>query len=119
MSGAERVNSFNPLLILIWVFQLIILGIDWQDGSVTWSIPIIGSFLLIQIYMVWKTNYDEMQQAQSDAHARSLGGPMDTPMIDPNRTDLKDVYSNSKGGSKPSGQMINLNVSKKTKREEE
>ena len=108
MSGSDRVNSVSPFLVLIWIFQLIILVIDWQDGGVSWSIPIIGSFLLVQVYMVWKTNSDEIMQEQTEAMARSLGGPMDTPMINPNQTDLRSMYS-SKEETKRSG-SVNINI---------
>ena len=65
MSDMEQVQYFNPLLILIWILQLIMLAMDYsQDQRVTWSIPVIGSFLLIQIYMIWKTNYDQMKDEQ-------------------------------------------------------
>ncbi|MHA2028869.1 MAG: hypothetical protein ACW99Q_05720, partial [Candidatus Kariarchaeaceae archaeon] len=63
---SEKVQYFNPFLILIWILQLIILAMDYSDDNkVTWSIPVIGSFLLIQLYMVWKTNYDEMVEEQN------------------------------------------------------
>lgn len=65
MSDMEQVQYFNPLLILIWILQLIMLAMDYsQDQRVSWSIPVIGSFLLIQIYMIWKTNYDQMKDEQ-------------------------------------------------------
>jgi len=115
MSGAEQVDNFNPLLIVIWITQLLLLGWDWsQDGQVKWSIPIIGSFFLVQIYMLWKTNYDKMMEERQDQQARALGGPMDTPKITPGKTKLKEVYKAKNKSSSTTGRsdqsMINLNA---------
>lgn len=116
MSGAEQVESFNPLLVVIWLTQLLLLGWDWSaDGQVRWSIPIIGSFFIIQLYMIWKTNYDQMMEEQRDAQARALGGPMDTPKIQPGKTNINELYKSkettetSSGSNKSSNQMVNLN----------
>lgn len=122
---SEQVQSFNPLLILIWVFELIILGIDYStDHRVTWSIPIIGSFLVVQIYMIWKTNYDKMMQEEREKQAKILGGDLvkNTPIIEPGRTNLQNVNTVNKTDSPiislnlaPS---INLNEKKTIEKEE-
>ena len=55
MSETEQVKYFNPLLILVWILQIILIAMDYSaDGAITWSIPVVGSFLLVQIYMIWK-----------------------------------------------------------------
>lgn len=116
MSGAEQVDSFNPMLIVIWITQLLLLGWDWsQDQRIWWSIPIIGSFFFIQLYMIWKTNHDKMMEEERDRQARALGGPVDTPEIVPGQTKLKDLYKNSDNNSakntkKSDKSMINLNT---------
>jgi len=112
MSGAEQVDSFNPLLALVWITQLLLLGWDYnQDGRIWWSIPIIGSFFFIQLYMIWKTNHDKLMEEQRDRQARALGGPVDTPEIVPGQTKLKDLYkSNTSGSGQTSKKMINLNA---------
>lgn len=77
MSDTEQVKHFNPLLVLIWILQLLLLGIDYNaDQRVSWSIPIIGSVLLIQVYMIWKTNYDEMIAEQKENQAITLEKPI-------------------------------------------
>jgi len=113
MSGAEKVNSFNPIWIVIWITQILIVGVDYaQDGRIVWSIPIVGSVFIVQVYMIWKTNYDEMMEERQKRQARALGGPIDTPKIVPGQTKLKDLYpsKNNSQGSKDSKKMINLNA---------
>lgn len=76
------------------------------DQTITWSIPIVGSVIVIQIYMIWKTNYDQMVQEQREVEAKKLGGSIvkDTPLIQPGVTNLADA--NKKGGA-----MVNLTLS--------
>ncbi|MHA2252592.1 MAG: hypothetical protein ACXAD7_19665 [Candidatus Kariarchaeaceae archaeon] len=100
MSDTEQVQYFNPILILMWVLQLIILGMDYSgDQRVTWSIPIIGSFLLIQIYMIWKTNYDQMIKEQKEGQTRAVSG------------DLLDHVPIMQPRQNTSNQIINLELS--------
>lgn len=102
---SEKVQSFNPFLVLIWILQLIILGIDYEpDRSISWSIPIIGSFLVIQIYMIWKTNYDEMVEEQQANMIANRGGTMSPPTIRPGITNLQEANSTKNS-------MIQLNLS--------
>ncbi|MHA2504227.1 MAG: hypothetical protein ACXAE3_15320 [Candidatus Kariarchaeaceae archaeon] len=111
MSSSDQVDSFNPILLAIWATQLLLLGWDWsQDGKVLWSIPIIGSFFVIQLYMIWKTNYDSMLQEQRNAQAIALGGPIDTPEIDPRSTKLQDLYKTTEKRERDPKKDININV---------
>ncbi|MHA2100429.1 MAG: hypothetical protein ACW99A_17270 [Candidatus Kariarchaeaceae archaeon] len=101
---SEKVQYFNPFLILIWILQLIILAMDYSDDNkVTWSIPVIGSFLLIQLYMVWKTNYDEMVEEQNQKVMKQYGTDS-TPVITPGVTNLQTANSTQDGS------MIQLNL---------
>lgn len=104
MSSSQQVQYFNPFLILIWILQVILFAIDYSDnGRGTWSIPVIGSFFLVQVYMVWKTNSDEMKQEQQLAAQRALGGSLveDTPIIQPGITNLSDMSKQSSSSSSP------------------
>ncbi|MFV2014934.1 MAG: hypothetical protein ACC656_05880 [Candidatus Heimdallarchaeota archaeon] len=108
---SEKIQYFNPFIALIWVLQIIILAMDYSpDKKVTWSIPVIGSFLLIQLYMVWKTNYDEMMEEQNQQLMDAYGGEnlSRTPVIKPGVTNLQ--LANSPQDSNQSGPMIQLNL---------
>ncbi len=108
---SEQVQHFNPFLILVWILQLIILAIDYtDDGKVYWSIPIIGSFLLIQLYMVWKTNYDEMIEEQNQRITARYGDTRitNTPQITPGITNLQAV--NVKQDNTVQDSIIQLNL---------
>lgn len=108
---SEQVQHFNPFLILVWILQLIILAIDYtDDGKVYWSIPIIGSFLLVQLYMVWKTNYDEMIEEQNQRITAKYGDTRiaNTPHITPGITDLQAV--NVRQDNTAQDSIIQLNL---------
>ncbi len=91
----DKIQSFNPLLILVWILELIILAMDYsQDNAVSWSIPVIGSFLLIQVYMIWKTNSDELELERREAVAKSSSNLVkNTPLIHPGKTNLTQLHS--------------------------
>ena len=108
---SEQVQNFNPILILIWILQLIILAMDYSsDGAVSWSIPVIGSFLLVQLYMVWKTNYDEMVEEQNQRMMAKYGDPKiaNTPTITPGITNLQLINTNL--NKKSQDPIIQLNL---------
>ena len=90
MSEMEQVKYFNPLLILVWILQIILIAMDYSaDGAITWSIPVVGSFLLVQIYMIWKTNYDEMVQESREARNKEDNELVrNTPLITPGKSEL-------------------------------
>lgn len=91
----DKVDSFNPLLILIWILQLIILAMDYsQDNAVTWAIPVIGSFLVVQIYMIWKTNSDEIAEEERRMNAQNSDDLVkNTPLIKPGKTNLTQLHT--------------------------
>ena len=96
MSDIEQVQSFNPLLIVVWVMEIIIVAMDYSsDQRISWSIPVIGSFLIIQLYMLWKTNHDNMIQEQRKFRALKIGGSLveNTPLIQPGKTNLQNASS--------------------------
>jgi len=96
MSDTEQVQSFNPILILIWLLQIIIVAMDYsQDGIVKWSIPVVGSFFLVQLYMLWKTNYDEMIQEQNERFNALNPIIKNTPLIIPGKTNLQNENTQS------------------------
>ncbi|OLS26194.1 MAG: hypothetical protein HeimC2_16060 [Candidatus Heimdallarchaeota archaeon LC_2] len=108
---SEQVQNFNPILVLIWILQLIILAMDYSsDGAVSWSIPVIGSFLLVQLYMVWKTNYDEMVEEQNQRMMAKYGDPKiaNTPTITPGITNLQLINTNL--NKKSQDPIIQLNL---------
>ena len=108
---SEQVQNFNPILILIWIIQLIILAMDYSsDGAVSWSIPIIGSFLLVQLYMVWKTNYDEMVEEQNKRTMARYGDSKiaNTPTITPGITNLQSVNIGNKAALQDPIIQLNL-----------
>ena len=75
MSDTEQIQSFSPLMILIWVLNIIVVAMDYSpDQRITWSIPVVGSVIVVQVYMIWKTNYDQMVQEQREVQAQKLGG---------------------------------------------
>ena len=97
MSNAEKVQSLNPIMVIIWITNFLIFYWDWSnDGIVSWSIPIIGSVLIVQIYMVWKTNYDEMMEDDRVVQINALGGPTNRPDIVPGTNNLSDFYNSEK-----------------------
>ena len=119
MSGAERVRSFNPILLLIWAFQIIIFVLDLQgDGRVSWSIPIIGSFFFVQLYMIWKTNYEQMEEERRSKMAEMLGGPKNVPEIDPTSQSLKTYYKSAEPKKEVSGPMLNVDATSENERSE-
>ena len=100
----EQVKYFNPLLMLVWILQIILVAMDYSaDNAITWSIPVVGSFLLVQIYMIWKTNYDEMVQESMEARNKE-GNELvrKTPLIIPGKSDLSSANS--------SGNVISLGL---------
>lgn len=106
MSDMEQVQSFNPLLIVVWVLEILIVAMDYSaDQKITWSIPVVGSFLVVQIYMLWKTNYDKMVQEQREVQALKAGGSIvaNTPLIQPGRTNLQ-------GANSSKSNMVNLTL---------
>jgi hypothetical protein len=109
MSEMEQVKYFNPLLILVWILQIIIVAMDYSaDSAITWSIPVVGSFLLVQIYMIWKTNYDEMVQESMEARNMEQNELVrNTPLITPGKSDLS--ASNSGGNVISLGLAPSLN----------
>ena len=100
----QQIKYFNPLLILVWILQISLVAMDYSaDGAITWSIPVVGSFLLVQIYMIWKTNYDEMVQESREARVRDDNELVrNTPLITPGKTDLS--------ASNNSGNVISLGL---------
>ena len=117
---SEQVQNFNPILILIWILQLIILAMDYSaDGAVSWSIPVIGSFLLVQLYMVWKTNYDEMVEEQNQQMMARYGDPKiaNTPTITPGITNLQSINIGNKASSQDP--IIQLNLAPSVNEEDE
>ncbi|MDH5401004.1 MAG: hypothetical protein OEY49_00825, partial [Candidatus Heimdallarchaeota archaeon] len=59
----------------------------------------------IQLYMIWKTNYDEMIEEEREKRRQKMGGLVgNTPLIKPGVTDLKQIHSTDT-------HMVNLNIS--------
>lgn len=110
---SERVSSFNPIIIAIWLTSLVLFIVDYTpDSRISWSIPIIGSILLVQLYFVWKTNYDDMIEKDREKQVAALGGPTDVPTIDPLRQNLDQMYTETKNTTpikKDPGDLININ----------
>ncbi len=114
MSDNEQVQYFNPIMILVWIIQLLIVGMDYsKDQRISWSIPIIGSVLLIQIFMIWKTNYDEMMAERREAMGKKYGGALvnSTPVIQPGTTNLAMAQQKSANFDT----MVDLDISSNLK----